>query len=86
MADVTYHVVLPFRRDEEGELVAGEAMEAPSAGAAVTRAERLALAGRDGVCGTVAFSRSGDPATGEFADAIVLKRFGACPADLIVDA
>jgi hypothetical protein len=54
MADVTYHVVLPFRTDEDGELAAGEAVEAPSAGAAVMRAERLALAQQDGVCGAVA--------------------------------
>jgi hypothetical protein len=83
MPDLTYHVVLPFRLDAEGELVAGEAAEAPNAASAVSRAERLALSERDGVCGAVAFSRSGDPATGEFADAIVLKRFGAVPADLI---
>jgi hypothetical protein len=83
MADVTYHVVLPFRTDEDGELTAGEAVEAPSAGSAVMRAERLALAQQDGVCGAVAFSRTGDPATGEFEDAVILKQFGSVPADLL---
>jgi len=28
------------------------------------------------------FSRSGDPATGDFGDAIVLKKFGKVPDDL----
>jgi hypothetical protein len=82
MADVTYHVVLPFRLDAEGELVPCEAAEAPNAASAVSRAERIAQAQHDGVCGAVAFSRSGDPATGEFSDAVVLKRFGAVPSDL----
>jgi hypothetical protein len=82
MADVTYHVVLPFLFDADGEPVAGEAAEAPNAAAAMARAERLVLAQRDGVCGAVAFSRSGDPATGEFADAIILSRVGAVPSDL----
>jgi hypothetical protein len=30
----------------------------------------------------VAFSRSGDPSTGEFDDAVVLARVGEVPADL----
>lgn len=82
MAGVAYHVVLPFRADDDGEIIAGEASEAPSAGAAVSRAERLTMTGHDGVCGAVALSRTGDPATGEFEDAVVLKHFGTVPADL----
>jgi hypothetical protein len=82
MTGVTYHVVLPFRTGEDGEPAAGEAAEAPSAGAAISRAERLARLQDDGVCGAVAFSRTGDPGTGEFEDAVILKQFGTVPADL----
>ena len=32
------------------------------------------------VPGAVAFSRTGDPATGEFDDAVVIERFGAVPS------
>jgi hypothetical protein len=35
-----------------------------------------------GHTGAVAFSRTGDPATGEFKDATVLRSFGDVPADL----
>ena len=34
------------------------------------------------IFGAVAFSRIGDPASGEFADAILLKAFGEVPSDL----
>jgi hypothetical protein len=32
--------------------------------------------------GAVAFSRTGDPATGDFSDATVLRKFGDVPDDL----
>ena len=32
--------------------------------------------------GAVAFSRTGDPATGDFSDAKVIKKFGDVPDDL----
>jgi len=37
----------------------------------------------EGIVGAVAFSRTGDPAGGEFADAVLLKAFGEVPSDLI---
>jgi hypothetical protein len=46
----------------------------------VTCAERLART--DGNLGAVAFGRSGDLATNEFSDAIVLRKFGEAPDDL----
>jgi len=69
---VTYYVVVPFDRDESGSLVAGEGQEAPSAFAAERKARAFALQH----AGAVAFSRTGDPATGEFQDAVVLAQFG----------
>ena len=71
---VTYHVAMPFIRDEAGDLVAGEPKEYNDAG----RAGRMAatLASDPKHCGAIAFSRTGDPSTGEFEDAVVIKSFG----------
>lgn len=80
MADVTYYVVLPFVRDEDGELVAEEGVEAPSAFSAQRRAQGM-LAKK---AGAIAFSRTGDPRIGEFQDAIILGRYGEVPGDLSV--
>ena len=41
-----------------------------------------ALARKGGHVGAVAFSRTGDPATGDFYDATVLRKFGDVPDDL----
>jgi hypothetical protein len=40
------------------------------------------MARTKGNIGAVAFSRTGDPGSGEFADAVVLKLLGAVPDDL----
>jgi hypothetical protein len=78
MATITYHVALPFAwKVEEGdevlaELAPGEPVECESAEAAVAMAEYLA----GQFLGAIAFTRSGDPDTGVFADAIVLAKFG----------
>lgn len=79
MANVTYYVVLPFVRDEDGELVAEEGVEAQSAFSAQRRAQ--AMVGKK--AGAVAFSRTGDPAVGEFEDAVILGRYGDTPVDLL---
>ena len=73
---VTYYVALPFVRNEEGELVPGEAQDRQSAGAAESLARKLALTS----AGAVAFSRTGEPATGEFEDAVVIRTFGKVPS------
>jgi len=41
-----------------------------------------ALSRKPGVVGAVAFSRTGDPATGDFGDANVIRKFGDVPDDL----
>jgi hypothetical protein len=41
-----------------------------------------ALSRKDGHLGAVAFSRTGDPATGDFSDANVIRKFGNVPDDL----
>jgi hypothetical protein len=78
MAAITYYVALPVLKNEEGEWVAGQALEAKTPEEAKRRA--MALAAVDG--GAVAFSRTGDPDTGEFSDAVILARFGEVPDDL----
>jgi hypothetical protein len=80
MADVTYYVALPFTVDDDGEPVAGTGEELQSPTAAMRRAETLSR--QPGNIGAVAFSRTGDPAIGEFSDAIVLGQFGDVPSDL----
>jgi hypothetical protein len=69
---VTYHVVIAFDRDGEGDLKPGEAREVLSPIVAERRARALSLEH----AGAVAFSRTGDPTTGEFHDAVILARFG----------
>lgn len=68
---------MPFVAADDG-IAAGEATECFSANAAVMHAEVLSR--KPGILGSVAFS--GDPATGEFGDATVIRKFGEVPDDL----
>jgi hypothetical protein len=70
----------PFLRDEEGELVAGEAVECQSRPDALGRASSLARTA--GNVGAIAFSRSGGLELGDFDPAEVLARHGEVPDDL----
>jgi hypothetical protein len=79
MAEVTYYVALPFLASDDG-IVAGEPTECFNPVAVVVRAE--ALSRKEGHVGAVAFSRTGDPATGDFSDARVIRKFGDVPDDL----
>ena len=78
--DVTYYVALPFVAADDG-VAAGEAVERFNPNAAVMKAE--AKSRKRGVVDAVAFSRSGDPATGHFGDATVIRKFGDVPDDLL---
>jgi hypothetical protein len=75
MPNVTYYVFAAFVRGEDGELVAEPPVEMPSSTAAVSRARSMAAS----KAGVIAFSRTGDPEVGEFADAVVLFRAGEVP-------
>ena len=79
MAEVTYFVALPFVASDDG-VAAGEPAECFNPNAAIMRAE--ALSRKEGHVGAVAFSRTGDRATGDFHDATVLQKFGDVPDDL----
>jgi hypothetical protein len=83
MASITYYVALPFSRSDDGDIIAGTACECSSPSGAIRTAKSLAVDGT----GAIAFSRTGDPATGEFSDAIVLQSFGeTLSLDELVDA
>ena len=61
-------------------IVAGEPTECFNPVAVVMRAE--ALSRKEGHDGAVAFGRTGDPATCDFSDAKVIRKFGDVPDDL----
>jgi hypothetical protein len=67
MSEVTYYVALPF---------APPTVECFSPSAAVMRAEVLSR--KPGYVGAVAFSRTGDSATGDFGDAKVIRKSAKC--------
>jgi hypothetical protein len=80
MTDVTYYVALPFLQDDDGTPVAGNGEECQSSAIALRRAELMSR--MPGSIGAIAFSRTGDPAIGEFSDAKLLRAFGNVPNDL----
>jgi hypothetical protein len=95
MSRVTYYVSLPFHRSPDGDLIAGEAKDAPNAAIAQSRA--AGMLGKEVTVpslrkkqpptivtyiGAVAFSRTGDPDFGDFDDAVVLARYGETPENL----
>lgn len=79
MARVTYYVAIPFVSNEEGDLVPGEAKEFQSAEPARRAAQRFAS---ENGGGGIAFSRTGDPALGDFDEAVIIARYGSVPDEL----
>ena len=80
MSSVTYYVSMAFDHDEAGDLIALEPMESRTPAAAISRARSLATS----KAGAIAFSRTGDPDLGEFADAVVLFKEGEVLEDALV--
>lgn len=78
MASITYYAALPFVQGDDGELFAGEAVEAQNEFQAKRHASSMAAR----YVGAVAFSRTGDPSTGEFEPAVILARYGDIPSDI----
>lgn len=75
---VTYFVVQGFQRGKRGMLIAEDPREARGADHCKRMAARLMEEGRAGV---VAFSRTGDPGTGDWQDAVIIDRKGELPDD-----
>ena len=78
MAGIIYFVAVPFDV-ADGGVVVGEPIECLSPAAALSVRKVWKILGHTGA---VAFSRTGDPATGDFSDATVLRKFGDVPGDL----
>jgi len=82
MGAMTYYVALAFKRSEEGgDIVACEPKEIRSPDQAIRMAGSLAA--MEGHCGAIAFSRTGDPALGDFEDAVILKTVGEVDIGLL---
>lgn len=63
------------------DIVACDPKEARSADQAIRMAASLAI--EEGHCGAIAFSRTGDPALGDFEDASILKTVGEVDVGLL---
>ncbi len=74
---VTYFVVQSFSQGKKGRIVPDQAVQAQSE----DHARRMALRLSETRAGAVAFSRSGDPTTGEYEDAIILASYGYMPEE-----
>lgn len=78
MASVTYYVVQAFDEDGEGNLIARQAQQAPSAAVA----ERMAVGMSSDVAGVIAFSRTGNPEEGEYSEPTVIYQAGRVPDEM----
>ena len=79
---MTYYVALAFMKPkDDGDIVACDPKEARSPELAIRIANSLAKS--DGQCGAIAFSRTGDPALGDFEDAVILRTVGEIDAGLL---
>ncbi len=79
MAKVTYYVVQAFVRGKGGKIAAAQPQQVQSADIARRKVERIGGA----VLGAVAFSRSGDPAMGDWDGAVIIARAGEIPEDAL---
>ena len=82
MATMTYYVALAFKRSER----AATSLRASRKKRAVQtkRSAWLTLWRQtEGHCGAIAFSRTGDPALGDFEDAVILKAVGEVDSGLL---
>ncbi|OCP04408.1 MULTISPECIES: hypothetical protein [unclassified Ensifer] len=75
---ITYFVVQSFTLGSRGAFIADDPVPATGAEHARRLAEKLAA----NKAGVIAFSRSGDQATGEFEDATVLFISGDLPTEV----
>lgn len=76
---VTYFVVQSFQRGKKGMLIADQPKQARDRAHCEYLAERLASS----AASVVAFSRTGEPETGAWDDAVVLAVHGEVPAELL---
>ena len=72
-----FYVVQPYQETSRGALAALPAIAAGGAEHALRLVSKQTLL----VAGVIAFSRRGDPETGEYEDAVILSRWGRVPED-----
>lgn len=75
---ITYYVVQSYQLGKRGMFIADDPREARSEDHCRRMVARLAEEGRVGVVG---FSRTGDPNTGDWDDAVIITRYGELPED-----
>lgn len=79
MNKTTYYVAQAFEVTARGRIKAGQAQQLQSA----AQADRMARSYAAQKGGGLAFSRSGDPTTGDFDDAVIIGRYGHVPEDAV---
>jgi hypothetical protein len=79
---VTYYVVQSYQAGKNGYLVPDQPRELPTERQAEVTARLLA----QGRAAVVAFARTGDPATGDWADAEIIFQAGELPDELFAAA
>jgi hypothetical protein len=75
---ITQYIAVSFRR-AWNDFIPGPAIECPDATLAIQRAELMTR--EEHIAGAVAFSRRGDPVSGEVETAVILESFGNIPED-----
>lgn len=76
---VTYFVVQTFQKGRKGILVADQPKQARDQNHCEILAERMSRS----AAAVVAFSRRGEPETGDWEDAIILAQYGQVPDELM---
>lgn len=76
---VTYFVVQTFQKGKKGSLVADQPRQARDQAHCEYLAERLSR----NTHAVVAFSRRGEPASGDWEDAVILAQYGPVPDEVL---
>ncbi|CAM5772112.1 hypothetical protein LMIY3S_03734 [Labrys miyagiensis] len=84
MSRITCYLVVPFFRNQQGDLLALKAEQAPTRERAIFRANAMIGPNKgDGIAvGAIAFSRTGNPDLGDLDDGVILARFGETGDDI----
>ncbi|WP_336812315.1 hypothetical protein [Bosea sp. MMO-172] len=78
VAHLTYFVVQAYTAVKRGKISADEPIPARDRDHAMRMFERF----KQSRAGVVAFSRTGDPATGDYEDAVIIARHGTVPSEI----
>lgn len=76
---ITYYVVQSFQRGKKGMLIA----DIPRQTATLAQCENLAHRLADKCASVIAFSRSGDPETDDWGDAVLIAQHGEMPLEMM---